>query len=47
LGLTDVPTPIEKQNQALRLPDGFPRKMLPELLNYIEYLTFKDKKDSK
>lgn len=47
LGLTDVPTPVEEQNQSLRLPNGFPRKMLPELMNYIEYLTFKDKKTSK
>ena len=44
LGLTEVPTPIEKQSQVLRLPVNFPKRMLPELMNYMEYLIYKEKK---
>lgn len=41
LGITDDPKPIEQNNAVLRLPTGFPRKALPELANYIEYLIWK------
>ena len=44
LGLTEVPTPLEKQSQVLRLPVNFPKRMLPELMNYVEYLVYKEKK---
>jgi len=44
LGLTDIPTPINRQNQVLRLPANFPEKLLPELMSYIEYLIYKGKK---
>lgn len=42
LGLTDIPTPIEKQPQVLRLPAFFPRQRLPELLDYVDYLIYKE-----
>jgi len=41
LGLTEIPTPLEKQNQVLRLPSGFPKCMVPELMNYMDYLMYK------
>lgn len=44
LGLTDTPAPLEKHHQVLRLPTGFPRRMLPELANYVEYLIYREKK---
>ena len=44
LGLTDVPMPLEKKNQVLRLPFNFPQHLLPELINYVEYLLYKEKK---
>ena len=43
LGLTEIPTPLEKQHQVLRLPTGFPKHMLPELMNYVDYLVYKEK----
>lgn len=44
LGLTEIPTPIERQSQVLRLPTFFPRKRLPELLDYVDYLIYKEQK---
>ena len=44
LGLTDIPTPIEKQGTIIRLPDGFPQGMYTELINYVGYLMYKAKK---
>lgn len=44
LGLTDIPTPIEKQNTSIRLPDGFPLEMYAELMDYVGYLMYKTKK---
>lgn len=44
LGLTEIPTPIERQNQVLRLPTFFPRKCLPELLDYVDYLIYREQK---
>lgn len=41
LGLTDVPLPIEQRLQSMRLPDAFPKEMLPELNSYIDYLVYK------
>lgn len=46
LGLTNIPTPLEKQQQMLRLPNSFPKKSLPELTNYIEYLIYREKKNN-
>ena len=43
LGLTEIPTPLERQQQILRLPASFPRHMLPELMNYVDYLVYKEK----
>lgn len=44
LGLTEIPTPLDKQDQVLRLPADFPRQRLPELLDYIDYLIYKSAK---
>lgn len=41
LGITDDPKPIDQTTSVFRLPAGFPRKALPELANYIEYLIWK------
>ena len=41
LGVTDNPKPIDQTASVFRLPAGFPRKALPELTNYIEYLMWK------
>ena len=41
LGITDDPNPIDRTTSVVRLPAGFPRKALPELANYIEYLIWK------
>ena len=43
LGLTEIPTPLERQQQILRLPASFPQHMLPELMNYVDYLVYKEK----
>lgn len=43
LGLTDIPTPIEKQETVIRLPDGFPEKMYAELMSFVGYLMYKTK----
>ena len=46
-GLTDYPAPLEATAQTIRLPDGFSRKYLPELMEYIDYLVYKScKKDN-
>ena len=42
LGLTDTPTPLEKQVPNLRLPSEFPRKLMPELMDYIDYLMYRE-----
>ena len=47
IGLTDCPVPLHKQEQALRLPAGFPKKLLPELRTFIEYLSFREKQKEK
>lgn len=44
LGLTDFPTPIERQHQVLRLPTFFPQHRIPELLDYVDYLTYKEQR---
>lgn len=44
LGLTDMPTPIDKRTQVLRLPSSFPQKLVSELQGYVEYLIYRDKK---
>lgn len=44
LGLTDIPTPIEKQEAVIRLPDGFSQEMYAELMDYVGYLMYKTKK---
>lgn len=41
LGVTDNPKPIDQTTSVFRLPSGFPRKALPELTNYIDYLMWK------
>ena len=43
LGITDNPMPLDKQANVVRLPNGFPRHLMPELMNYISYLMFKEK----
>lgn len=43
LGLTDVPAPIDRRAQSIRLPDAFPQESLPELDSYIGYLIYKAK----
>jgi len=44
LGLTDILTPIDKQEIVIRLPDGFPQEMYAELMDYVGYLMYKTKK---
>lgn len=43
IGLIDYPAPLDGR-RAIRLPDGFPEKCIPELLNYAEYLTQKEER---
>ncbi len=45
LGLTEVPMPIEKQAPLLRLPSAFPSHRLPELVDYMDYLIYKEQTD--
>lgn len=47
LGLTDHPAPLNMQTPAVRLPERFPKKRLPELMEYIDYLIYKEEKDKK
>lgn len=44
VGLTDNPTPIERQDTVVRLPNGFPHEMYAELLDYAGYLMYKNEK---
>lgn len=44
IGLTDFPAPVSQLAPVLRLPAGFPREALPELMNYAAYLAGKAKK---
>lgn len=41
LGVTDDPAPIDQKTPVLRLPKGFPRSALQELMNYAGYLALK------
>lgn len=41
LGVTDDPVPIDQKKPVFRLPKGFPRSALQELMNYAGYLTHK------
>ena len=41
LGLTDSFTPADDQTPVLRLPQDFPKELLPELKNYAAYLIYK------
>ena len=43
LGVTDVPVPLDQQRLSIRLPKNFPQNKLPELMNYAEYLAYKEK----
>lgn len=43
LGVTDIPVPLDRQKAVLRLPKNFPQEKLTELMNYAEYLTYKDR----
>lgn len=47
LGLTDNPVPLNKQTPTIRLPDSFPKRCMPELMEYIDYLTYKGKSNKK
>lgn len=38
LGLTDNPTTLEHQSDAIRLPKGFPKSKIPELMRYARFL---------
>jgi transcriptional regulator with XRE-family HTH domain len=44
VGLTDYPIPLEMEKRAIRLPDGFRKEYLPELMGYIDYLVYKGNK---
>ncbi len=44
LGITDFPSPIDVQKGSFRLPKNFPKKYLPELINYMEFLIYKSEK---
>ena len=44
LGITDNPDPLVGNDRIIRLPSEFPKQLIPELKNYIEYLIFKQKK---
>ena len=41
LGLTDEPVPINQQEKAVRLPEGFPENGMKELRNDIDYMMYK------
>ena len=41
LGLTEIPTPLRACDQSFKLPVTFPKSMIPELINYIDYLIYK------
>ncbi|HIS98600.1 MAG TPA: XRE family transcriptional regulator, partial [Candidatus Faecaligallichristensenella faecipullorum] len=43
LGVTNNPLPLSREEQVVRLPRNFPKKYLPELKNYIDYLMYKSK----
>lgn len=44
LGMTDNPEPLKSKERIIRLPSSFPKSLLPEVLNYVEYLMYKQKK---
>jgi len=48
LGLTDIPVSLNKQPiSQIRLPSSFPIKYLPELMEYMDYLTYRGKSNRK
>ena len=43
LGVTDIPTPLARQKAVLRLPKNFPQEKLTDLMDYAEYLIYRNK----
>ena len=43
LGLTEIPQPLDRQENSFRLPKGFPARSVTELRHYAEYLLTKAK----
>lgn len=43
LGLTDIPVPLHNHDLVLRLPAGFPKAAIPEVLDFVHYLSQKSK----
>lgn len=43
LGITDDPKPITQTTTVVRLPAGFPRDAMAELVEYINYLLWRER----
>lgn len=44
IGLSDNPAPLKNESQIIRLPAEFPKALIPEVQNYIEYLKYRSEK---
>lgn len=44
LGLTDHPVPLNRQTPSVRLPENFPRNRIQDLMEYIEFLTYRERR---
>ena len=44
LGLTNIPSPYKNKSNYIKLPKSFPESEKSELMNYANYLIYKNKK---